>query len=292
MRWLLIVAAILWAGGALAEDGPVMLPAQFLIGAMPKASAAAGLEQAQSIDGSTYTVVAPIFTGSDGNLSYLRFSNRSTATVVTPITIVGWPSGNSYGTVNVQVPAHASPQYSISEILSANNINGLQSGDQGFSLYLQGGNPSAGFSHILYDSNNGFFENLSMCIWKANTDYSGLNSWVFNVHTTQLANYPATVFIHNFSSSAATFLVDIYEARYGGYKGTISLQANANSTYGIPFSWFETQASWTPGSTEQHANLNFRVSAASQPLSAVVGQAIFNQQFNSYVNMSEMCAIN
>ena len=305
MRLLLVAAALLWAGTALADNGPVPIPQQFQMGAAPMSAAApSGMETAQStaqgtetaqsagIDGSGYTVVAPIFTGSDGNLSYLRFNNRGQSSFLTTATIIGWPSGYNYGTVNVQVPPHASPQYSIQEILSANNITSLNSGDQGISLYLKNGNPNAGYEHVIFNSGNSFFENISMCQWLPSTDYSSLNAWVFNIHTTQLAAYPAMVFVHNYANTSQTFLVDVYEARFGGYKGTISLQANANATYGIPFSWFQTETSWTPSASEMHANLNFRPGVNGTPLTAVVGQMIYNNTFQSYVSMSVSCAIN
>jgi hypothetical protein len=274
----------------------VGIPEQFMLGAFPTdevsaAPAQAGqtqsVEKAQSVDGTQYTVVAPIFPGNDGNLSYIRFNNRGAANTVTTITIVGYPTGQNYGTVNVNVPGHASPQYSISEILQAKNIAGPTGGDQGFSLYLKNGDPNAGFAHVIWNSSNLFFENVSMCTMSAGIDYSQLGSWLFNVHTSTLSTYPSYVFIHNFSANATTFQVDLYEARFGGYKGTLSIQAAANGTYRIPFSWFEQQVSWTPSSSEMHANLNFHGAGTY-----VVGQTIFNQAFNAYVNMTQYCVIN
>ena len=289
----LLAVALLWAGAAYAGDQTVSVPDQYMLGTYSTAPAASSsVETAQSVSGENYTVIAPIFTGSDGNLSYLRFINQGPGSTVTTITIVGWPTGTNYGTVSVNVPGHASPQYSIQEVLQAKNISGPAGGDQGFSLYLQNPDVNAGFAHVIYNSTNTFFENVSMCTYTANTNYASLNSWLFNVHTSTLSGYPSLVYIHNYSSTEQTVLVDVYEARYGGYKGTISLQASANSTYGIPFSWFEQQASWKPSATEMHANLNFRASGGGGPLTVIVGQTIFNQGLSAYINMTQFCAIN
>jgi hypothetical protein len=289
----LLAAVLLWAGTAYAGDQTVDIPEQYMLGAYPTAPAASSsVEKAQSVDGTGYTVISPIFTGSDGNLSYLRFINRSSSSTVTTITIVGYPTGNNYGTVSVNVPGHAAPQYSISEVLQAKNVAGPTNGDTGFALYLKNSDPSSAFGHVIFNASNTFFEDVSMCTYAPQTDYSVLNSWLFNVHTSRLAAYPSTVFIHNYSSTQQTIQVDVYEARFGGYKGTISLTAAANGTYGLPFSWFEQQANWQPSSTEMHANLNFRSGSGGGPLTAVVGQAIFNQGLSAYINMTTFCAIN
>jgi hypothetical protein len=264
-----------------------------MLGAYPTApTASSSVETQQSVDGTTSTVIAPIFTGSDGNVSYLRFINRGATSDVTTITIVGYPTGTNYGTVNVSVQGHAAPQYSIQEVLQAKNIAGPTNGDTGFALYLKNPDTNAGFTHVIFNASNTFFENVSMCTYTAGTDYSSLNSWLFNVHTTQLSAYPSTVFVHNYSANPQTIIVDVYEARYGGYKGTFSLSAVANGTYALPFSWFQQQVSWQPTSTEMHANLNFRAGGGAGSLTTVVGQAIFNQGLSAYVNMTQFCAIN
>jgi hypothetical protein len=283
----LLAIALLWAGTAYAGDQTVVIPEQYKLGAYPAPDTSSTIEKAQSVDGTGYTVVSPIYAGTDGNLSYLRFINRGPAPTVTTITIVGTPTGTNYGTANVNVPGHAAPQYSISEILQAKNIPGPSNGDTGFALYLKNADSNAGFTHVIYNSANTFFENVSMCTYTANTDYSSLNSWLFNVHTSRLSNYPTMVFLHNYSGSPQTILVDVYEARFGGYKGTISIQATANSTYAMPFSWFEQQANWQPSSTEMHANLNFHGAGT-----IIAGQTIFNQGLSAYINMTQFCAIN
>jgi hypothetical protein len=270
----------------------VDIPEQYKLGAYPTAPATnSSVETAQSVDGSSYAVVAPVYAGSDGNLSYFRFNNRGSGSIVTSITIVGWPTGTNYGSVNVNVPGHASPQYSITEVLQAKNLTGPTGGDQGFAFYLKNPDPNSGFAHVIYNAANTFFENVSLCTYGPNTDYSSFNSWLFNVHTSRLSGYPSVVSLHNYSSTAQTVLVDVYEARFGGYKGTISIQAAANSMYGLPFSWFEQQANWQPTATELHANLNFR-SSTGGTLTAVVGQTIYNQGLSAYINMTQFCAIN
>jgi len=76
---------------------------------------------------------------------------------------------------------------------------------------------SAGFTHVIYNAANTFFENVSMCTFAQNTDYSYLNTWLFNVHTALPALIGTFVFILGFvmvlvMAEVAAIPLELYEA--------------------------------------------------------------------------------
>src|SRR4051812_9319932 len=79
------------------DGGSVRIPAEYLIGVgapagapsvgtRRAAAAAAGVERPAALDGSQYAVIFPIFTGADGNTSYLRLANGHSSKVSSPAT--------------------------------------------------------------------------------------------------------------------------------------------------------------------------------------------------------------
>lgn len=250
-------------------------------------------EGGQAVNGTLYTVVAPIFDGSDGNVSYIRFPNGSGATAVTSVTVVGSPSGDIYGTFDLTVQNLASPQYSIGDILNLAGAPALSNGDDNYSLYLR--SPSAGnyvgFQHVIYNASNGFFENVSVCTFDPLIEYSAINRSLINIHTSVLAAYPATVFVHNYLNAPVTYTAAITDARTGNIEGFVDISMAANGSYAVPFTFFEDLIDWTPASNQQHANMIFQQSS-TVGYYAVVGQAIQNSAFNSLVNMTQTCGLN
>lgn len=279
----LAFAALLLAGihGAIAADVP---PAQYQ------------LEKPQALTGS-YAVVAPIWTGTDGeNLSYIRLANGKgivtpAATATFNITVVGTPSGNVYGTTSIQVPAAASPQYSITDILSAAGAGPLINGDLGYQLYIASDATmnNTAFQHVIFNGKRGFFENVSACQWWPDVNYTGKNQLLTNVHTSALADYPAYVSIQNYGA-AQPYSVQIFDARNGDVVGTVTLQIPANSTWFLPFSYFEQQLKWTPAANQQHVNL-YVTSPSQSAFNAYVADFIYNATLDAYVNMTMFCGI-
>ncbi len=148
-----------------------------------------------------------------------------------------------------------------------------------------------GYQHVIYSGISGFFENASRCIHYANVDYSYLNQILPDIHTSQMVAFPATVYIHNSSPVAGLYNVSVYEGKFGTLKGVFTLSVEANMTYSLPFSYFEQQVGWSPGTLETHGNLGF-VPVGTQGYYLGVGQAIFNLGLKAYVNMSLFCNMN
>lgn len=297
MRALAVLFVLLSLPAYAAE--PPFLPQEFIRGIAPSdmhqeaPASAPDRESPQVVQGSGYTVVMPIYAGADGNTSFLRFPNGGLATSVTSITIVGYPSGFNYGTPTVTVPSGASPQYSIYEILDAAGLSTASftaRGDLGFSLYLRNADRVMGFQHVIYNDFSKFFENASACAYEPGQDYSFLNQVMINIHTSRLAAYPSTLFLHNFNNVATTYTADIHDARTGALKGTYTFQVLANTSYSAPFTFFEDAIGWIPASNEQHANVVVRPVGTSA-FRAILGQAIYNANLNAYVNMTQVCRI-
>jgi hypothetical protein len=293
MAWRKSVAGTvlsLWFGFAYAQAASVQIPDAFLSGIAPSTSA--GVERQAALNGSTYTVVAPTYTGSDGNVSYLRLYNANDVAVTFALTIVGTPSARVYGTASSANPPGASPQYALSDILTKAGASGLSGGDTGYAIYMRAPpiTMTNGFQHVIYNNANGFFENVSACHYSPTGDYSGLNAKLANVHTSQLSSYPAQIYIHNYSLTDDTYTVTVSDNNTGTAIGSMTLTIPHNSTYTMPFTYFQQQLNWTPSATQQHANMRFTpVSPATFQLE--VSNYIYNQHLAAYVNMTQRCGV-
>ncbi len=252
-------------------------------------SSAAEIQQAATapLYGRNYAVVAPIFTGADGNMSFLRLSNDGAEASTFIVTVVGSPSGKVYGAANISVPGASRPQFSVTDILSRANAAALAGGDTAYTFYLQDADP-VGFQHVIYNGTSGFFENASVCQY----DMAAANLPILrNVHTSRIAAYPAQISLHNFYNSSVTYQVQVLDSATGAVIGTVPYQTAANSTYLIPESYFEQQLGWVPSASQQHVTLIFTASGIDHA-PAVVSDFISNQKLGAYINMSLMCSVN
>ena len=240
-----------------------------------------------------YTVVTPLYIRGE-TTSYMRFFNGQTTPVTTNITVVGAQSGTVLGTANVTVPVYAAPQYTIFQILQAAGVsNPPPSPDSDVVLYLDdpqnlGNN---GFQHVIYNNANGFFENASMCTYLNNERYEGVNQILTGVHTSTLSLFPVTIYLHNYYESTVTYEVLVTDALDGTPIGRVRLtNIPGNTSYEIPFAFFEQALNWKPRQNQERANMFF--SATTAGYYAVVGQMVQNQRFGTFVNLTHFCAIN
>lgn len=281
------LACLFAAVPAHGEDA-VRLPDAFLISRGPSFERAAA--EPTGLDGTAYTVIAPTFNGSDGNLTYLRLGNNGTAASTYGVTVLGTPTGRIYGTAQLTVPPNASIQYVLSEILGAAAAGALVNGDTAYSLYVRNTGNNLSIQHVIYNNANGFFENVSLCKFVSGANYTHLNSRLANIHTSRLATYPAQIYVHNDAATAATYTAVVYDSVTGARIGAVPITVGANATFSQPFTWFEQQVNWALTSIQYHANLEFQATGAT-PYAAQVSLYIYNQQLAAYVNMSQRCGV-
>ena len=247
---------------------------------------------AAQVDGTYYTVVAPVFRGAGNNHSFLRLGNIGNAHTTVTVTVVGSASGENYGTAEFTVRRKTSPQYSVEDILNEAGITGLAE-DEPISLYLHSSdedNPPV-FQHAVWNSMTGFFENAGRCTYREGIDYSRLNTALTNVHTSRIAEYPATLFLHNYADKRVTYRAHVYDARNAMSLGSTDFELMANETRAVDFSEIEEDIAFEPASDQFHANIVFEVlGRADYALSAV--QGIRNLQLDAYINMSAACIVN
>ena len=275
------------------------LPERFIVGGTAESRNVSELierpqrEGALSVDGSGSMIVSPLFDGSDGNTSYLRLINIEAETQTFTVTAVGSPSGMEYGTTSIEVPSYGSSQHSYADVLGSIGVAGLQSGDDGLSWYIDNPAERTGFQHVIYNSTNAFFENMSVCRWDQFTNFGPLEQILVNVHTSSLAGgaFPSYIYIHNYLATDNTANTRVYNSITGELIGTVSFTAAANTSYVLPFSYFEEQLSWMPTSEEFHANLVI-LPENYNGTHFTVGHAVFNQQFSAWVNLSQVCQVN
>ena len=245
------------------------------------------------VDGTQYTVVTPILRGESNNYSFIRLGNIGQKETTISVTVVGSPSGESYGTAEYEVPPWASLQYSVNDILDEIGASGLGADDEGISLYLQ--SPDQGnlpvFQHVVWNSMTGFFENAGRCTFRKGVDYSQLNRALINVHTSRIANYPATVFLHNYADSEATYRGNVFDARDGAHLGAVNFNMMANETRAVDFSEIEEDIGFVPESDQYHANIIFHEIGADD-FNLLALQGIRNLHLDAYTNISALCEVN
>jgi hypothetical protein len=307
IRILLLASVANGAGSALvaADDIPtVKIPDAYMTGqgpagperpaAFPTRAPGAAAEKPAAINGTLYAVIAPTYTGSGGTLSYLRLFNGASAASNFSITVVGSPSGRTYGTANIQVPRSGSPQYSLTQVLQNANAAALNGGDTSYALYVQNPDTAAGYQHVIYNDKNGFFENVSLCNSLLNQAVASVSSTAVltNVHTSRLPTYPVQIELHNYWNAAVTYRVTLIDSQTGTVVGTpVNVQTAPNASYSMPMSFFETNAGWSPGADQYHVNLFVTDPAGGQPYN-MLGQTILNSQLAANISMSMACAVN
>jgi hypothetical protein len=258
---------------------------------------ALAVEGASAVDGSSYTVVAPTFMGgieSGNNVSFVRFPNAGEVEATIIVDVVGSPSGEVYGRAHTIVAPLASPQFSVQTILDAIGVEGFQFGDDSISLYLRSpqGGQLVGFQHVIWSSDTGFFENLSICTYRFDIDYSPLNQALVNVHTSTIPSYPGIIIMHNYASFPVTYRADIYDANDGAYLGAVNFFMIANHTISMDFAAVESVLDFVPTSDQFHVNIVFTAQNTGGEYYGIAGQGINNLQLNAFTNMSSACAIN
>jgi hypothetical protein len=271
-------------------------------------------EKGQAVNGTLYTVIAPIYLGGGpdgGNTSFVRFYNRNTFSTTFTVAIVGYrtdstvDSGSTIlGTAVVTVPSTASPQYSIEDIFDAAGIDTVACPStcpanvyQGVALYVRSPSTDVGYQHVIFNRNSLFFENATICGDTSLSD--GLaNPYVafaVDAHTSIIGNlgYPGSIVFHNYASTNTEYTFYLTDANTGAVMGRVITTLLANTTYVLPVSWFETQSGRTPSATQGHVNiLAFKVVNGSvAKVNAVMGNLIYNQGLQAYINMSQVCYV-
>jgi hypothetical protein len=276
------------------------------------------LEKSSAVTGELYSVIAPIFLGGGpdgGNTSFIRFFNAQGRSASFKINVVAYKTDSTtdsgaslLGSATLTVPNYASLQYSANDILSVIGWpqlscpeTCLEHGYQGAAFYLTSSDTYMAYQHVIYNSTSRFFENMTICGDKSFSDarVAGNNITLINIHTSKLADYPAYITFHNYATGNRKYAFLFYDARTGTTTDPVAVvvrDALANTSYTIPMSWFESQAKWTPTSSQLHVNLmvveyDLNGSQAIGEIKATGGLLIYNTALRSYVNMSQTCQL-
>ena len=296
MRFAFAILLFISTGVHAAETAvPLVEGASFVVGAenagLPPN---AGRERLAAIDGSLYSVVAPLFLGEGGGqVSYLRLFNGGSASASFTVKIVGSPTGRDYGTATYSVPAHATTQLALFQVLGQAGAS-IQAPDTNFSFYVQSAGTLAAYQHVTHSPPVSYFENASICNRSIQDAVrSASNEMVLpSVHTSRLAaaGYPAFVELHNYASGGVTYRFSVRDEGTGLQVGVMDFSAQGNSSYTIPWSQIESTIGWSPRSDQIRANLIVTNLSGTAP-QILLGQTIYNQTLGVYLNMTAMCAI-
>lgn len=264
----------------------------------PDAIAQARMEHPAALDGASYAVIAPTYSGAGGTTSFIRLFNGGATPSTFVITVIGSPSGAVYGTGKYVVAPFASPQYPLQAILNQASAGDLVNGDTSYSLYIQDNDGASGFQHVAYNGLNGFFENVSACKTNLNTALGGTSTAAFlpNIHTSVLANYPDEITIHNASNAPSTYSITAFNQNSGAVlrettaASQMTFVVGPNATRTLPEADFERQVGWSPLPNQPHINLQI-AEASGKPLNAVLGVVIHNSVLAADISMTAFCAV-
>lgn len=248
--------------------------------------AAPSIERPAALSGYGYTVIGRVFLDEAGNVSYLRLLNLSGSTATVSVTLIGSPSGRNYGTTQISIANHAARQIPVTELLSAVGLLGPISPDTRIGLYTRSDSAPVTVQHVLYSQSTGFFENMSTC---QNSSVSDTNAALMNVHTTSITDYVSYVTIYNYTTSAVSYDVQVYEAASGTLKGLVTVSVDPNSTFEQPFSWFQDQVQWSPSPTEYHANVVALPTSGSR--GALIFHTVYNSRVGVFLNLTNFCTV-
>jgi hypothetical protein len=280
-------------------------------GATLPSAHATSVERPAAINGTGEAAVFAAYDGSGGSplTSYIRFFDGGSSTTTFSITIVGSQSGNTYGQpFTLQIPAFASPQYSLGQLLALAGTAagaGAAGGDASFALFIIDPDATAGYQHVTFNSVSTLFENNSVCnnglLAAAYLSSTGQNV-LTNVHTSTLSGYPSVVYFYNYSTTPVSAPVTIYDAgtvgsdgktptaTAGKLIGSTTIQVPANGLVTEPFSALQTLVNWTPTSSQLHANVVVGSASSTNPV--ILVHSITNATLGGSINMTSACAVN
>lgn len=250
-----------------------------------------------AIDGTNSGVAMPLLESSaahNGNLSFLRFRNDANQPATFTVRVVGSPSGVDYTdgrAYTITVPPGAAPQKSLVDIEAAVGQSIMtRAGDSYTTAYVQSDQPNGSIQHVMFNPVTGYFENLSICRAGAALDASGVNRFLGNVHTSRLAGYRSTIYIHNPEGTSRTVRGRVHDAVTGVQLGTFARTLRGNEIVEITMPTLEPQIGFVPSTSQVHVNIRFET-ADALPLTALFGHFVRQISSNADFNLTTACAL-
>jgi hypothetical protein len=250
------------------------------------------VEKSSAVITGDFTVVPNVSPGTGSNFSFLRFPNfNSSIGTTTSVRMIGDQTGRDYGTALVSSPPYASPQLSVTDLLSSIGET-LDPGDTTLTFYLQNNQVLTGIQHVYYSTFSDFFENMSVCSFR-DLSYIPMASGVVNVHTTTLfSRFPSIVRVHNQAGFATTVRLRIHDGPTGNQLGILQFTAQPNSTYAFNSQQLEAQIGYIPTAADFHMNV-FLDGDPTQVSRTVLSHTVTNfRVLGAVLNLTTICNIN
>lgn len=234
-------------------------------------------------------IVAPIFSGSGGNTSYLRIFNPGSASTTATVMFRGNASSQLLGQATVTVPAKASPQWSISQLLTLANLTQNTLGE--YSLRIRRGTSLLAFQHIIYNSTSNFFQNVTVCAPVDDASLNSLGSYLINLHTGAIAGFPSKVVLQNPAAAAVTTRLRLFDAGTGADLGVSeSITMAAGETRSLSLNSLAEGMDLVFTASQFH--INVRAEVGSLPYRGFnMAHAVDNVELNQYLNLTPFCPV-
>lgn len=212
--------------------------------------------------------------------SYLRLMNPSTSSSTARITLVQDTPKKIMGTHTITVPARAALQSAIKDFEAAIGQAGVST--SALSLYIDAS--FRGFAqNILMSTTSQALSNLSVC----KTTNIDPNTFLGNLHTSRVQNYPSTIRIHSQNIVPMNAVFDLYHGTTGAFIATLgtatippSTSLSLSAAAGLGAVRFD------PGVNDYHINFVLRPG-----FEGVVAHMVESSQAGVLTDMTAKCPI-
>ncbi|MGE4064137.1 MAG: hypothetical protein AB7E79_12290 [Rhodospirillaceae bacterium] len=234
-------------------------------------------------------IVAPIFSGIGGSTSYVRIFNPGSATEIATLLIRSDSSGKLLGQVTVSVPAKASPQWSISDLLRSARLDRDALGK--FSLRMVRTTNLLAFQHVIYDSQNNFLQNATICAPIDDAALNTLGSYLLNLYVPTSAEFRSHVVLQNPAAAPVTTRLRFFDAENGadlGASAAIVIAPGETRLVSLPS--LAEPMDLKLAETRLHINLRAEVSGV--PYRGLnMAHAVEGFGSNNYLYLTEFCPV-
>ena len=214
---------------------------------------------AAAADTAAITVAPVSFSGTSSLTSFLRLVNP-TATAGTARVDVRDDQGVLLGTYIRPVAANSAPQIPFSVIEADAGV--VLPARAGAFAQLEIKADFAGFAqHVIYDSANGVFANLSQCRSTATnaSTVTGSAGFVANAHTSNIATHPSRITLSNGDVAPVTAVLEVRDSATGAVIGTWTSPAiPASGEIVVPVSQVQQGLGLVPTADQSHVTLTLQ----------------------------------
>ena len=219
-----------------------------------------------------------------GALSFLRIYNPNNFSGTVEVNVINDFDGLELGQFSRTIPGYASLQFSVQDI---ENDLGINAGELSGVFYsMQANSNFNGFmTHVLWNPVGGALTNVSACS-------NGLSSsvrYAGNVHTSQIQNFPSSIYVYNSGTEDATPVISVFSSTTGELIGSVSSASDiiSNTIWIVSAQAVFDFLDYQPTTGENHTNFQLEPG-----FDGFIAHIVENEIAGVITDMTAKCEIN